>query len=80
LAKNIIMRLTEEEFLAIAKLQYAEMNKQLKPDEVDFYEYESRLDVIMNDFGRRVLEGSLSDTTVSSDKKKRFKRGSVKSA
>jgi hypothetical protein len=70
-AKKGKMRLTEEEFMAIAKSFYEEMTTELKDEEIDFYEYESRLDKKVTDFGRTILEKSLSDTEVSSEKKKK---------
>ncbi len=73
------MRLSEEEFINIAMSVYQEMTTELKVEEIDFYEYESRLDKIMTVFGREILEKSLSDTEVSLDKKKRYKRDSGKS-
>jgi hypothetical protein len=64
------MRLTEEEFIEKAKSMYKLMKEQLKSEELDFYEYESRLDVLSKDFSRAILESSLSDVEVSSEKKK----------
>jgi hypothetical protein len=49
---------------------YQELKDQLKDDEIDFYEYEKRLDGIMTNFGRDILESSLSDTDVVPSKKK----------
>jgi hypothetical protein len=78
--KTKAMRLTEEEFIEKAKSMYKLMKEQLKSEEIDFYEYESRLDVISKDFSRDILESSLSDIEVSSDKKKKSKRDLDKSA
>lgn len=64
------MRLTEEEFLKKAQSMYQLMKEQLKDEEIDFYEYESRLDEISRDFGRELLESSLSDVSVPDSKKK----------
>lgn len=68
------MKLTEAAFLAIAQQKYAQMQSELQETEIDFYEYEKRLDLIMTDFGRLILENGLSDTSVCKRKKKKLKR------
>lgn len=78
--KEKAMRLTEEEFISKAKSMYQLMKEQLKSEDIDFYEYESRLDEISKDFSRDILESSLSDIEVPSERKKKSKRVLDKSA
>jgi hypothetical protein len=73
------MRLTEEEFIKKAKSMYKLMKEQLKSEDIDFYEYESRLDELSKDFSRDILESSLSETEVPSEKKKKSKHDLDKS-
>lgn len=71
------MKMTEELFVAEAKKMYASLESELNSSTIDFYEYESRLDKLTTEFGRKVLELSLSETEVSSSEKKKFKLASV---
>ncbi len=68
------MKLTEAAFLAIAQQKYAQMQSELQETEIDFYEYEKRLDLIMTDFGRLILENGLRGKGGCKRKKKKLKR------
>ena len=61
--------MTEQEYLAICKSQYAEITK-LK-EVTDFYQYEKQFSDIMQDLNRRVFENSISTFSTDRRKKKR---------
>lgn len=60
--------MTEEEYIAIARQKYQELQK-LK-NEKSFYSYEKTFDEIWTDLGREVLEKNLSDVPTDRRKKK----------
>ena len=60
--------MTEEEYIAIARQKYLELQK-LK-NEKSFYSYEKTFDQIWTDLGRQVLEKNLSDVPADRRKKK----------
>lgn len=60
--------MTEEEYIAIARQKYQELQK-LK-NEKSFYSYEKTFDEIWTDLGRQVLEKNLSDVPTDRRKKK----------
>lgn len=60
--------MTEEEYIAIARQKYQEL-QNLK-DEKSFYAYEKTFDEIWTDLGRQVLEKNLSDLPADRRKKK----------
>ena len=61
-------KMTESEFIKIAKQKYQEL-RELK-DEKSFYEYEKKFDELWVEFGRQTLEKSISKTTKDRRKKK----------
>lgn len=61
--------MTHEEFLALAESQWEALSS-LK-EEKSFYEYEKRFEEIWLNYGRAVLEKSISDVSENRKKKKR---------
>lgn len=59
--------MTREEFLALAESQWDAISSL--QDEKSFYEYEKRFESIWINYGRSVLEKSISDTSTSKKKK-----------
>lgn len=64
------MKLSKEDFMALASVKYDLLETELDSNKIDFYEYEMRLEQIMLEFSRQILEQSLSTTEVSVHKKK----------
>lgn len=60
--------MTEEEYIAIARQKYHEL--QALKDKKTFYDYEKTFDEIWTDLGRQVQEKNLSDVPVDRRKKK----------
>lgn len=60
--------MTEEEYIAIARQKYQEL-QNLK-NEKSFYTYEKTFDEIWTDLGRQVLEKNISDVPADRRKKK----------
>jgi hypothetical protein len=60
--------MTEEQFLAICKSKYAELEK-LKEIK-GFYEYEKQFDKIMTELSRTLLESSIGEVPKDRRKKK----------
>jgi hypothetical protein len=72
-----MQNLSKATFLEKSSALYDELTSQLDSNQIDFYEYEKRLESIMLGFTQQILEEGLSDTQVSAHKKKTFKRGLV---
>ncbi len=60
--------MTEDEYMALARQKYQEL-QQLKTQPT-FYDYEKSFDAIWQELGRQVLEKSLSDVPTDRRKKK----------
>lgn len=60
--------MTEEDFLALARQKYQDL-QQLK-DKPTLYDYEKSFDEIWQDLGRQVLEKNLSNVPTDRRKKK----------
>lgn len=61
--------MTEEQFLALCRSKYEEINKL--NDLKDFYQYEKQFDSIMTELSRKLLESNLSEVPADRRKKKR---------
>lgn len=60
--------MTKQEYLSIAEGKYEELHAL---DEIDnFYDYEKEFERIVNELGREVLEGNISDVPADRRKKK----------
>jgi uncharacterized membrane protein len=66
---QLLPTMTEEEFLALARQKYQEL-QQLKTKPT-LYDYEKSFDEIWQELGRQVLEKNLSNVPVDRRKKKR---------
>ncbi len=60
--------MTEEQFIALARQQWAEL--QAIKQEQSFYEFEQQFDGIVRDFNRQVLEGTIGEVPKDHRKKK----------
>jgi hypothetical protein len=66
-----MQNLSRAVFLEKSSALYDELTRELDSNQIDFYEYEKRLESIMLGFTQQILEVGLSDTQVSAHKKKR---------
>ena len=67
--------LTKEAFMEKAGAFYEKLRQDLDDKSQDFYEYESKLDELLTQFGQEVLQESLGKVSENKRKKKNFKRG-----
>ena len=61
--------MTKEEFIALAKEKWEELEKKQAASE-NFFDYEQSFDEMWVEFGRQTLEGSLGEVAKDRRKKK----------
>lgn len=66
--------LTKEEFMSKASTFYDKLTEELNDKTQDFYDYESKLDELMTQFSKELLEESLGEVSKNIRKKKKSKR------
>lgn len=60
--------MSEEQFMAIARQKWAEL--QGIKEEHSFYEFEQKFDIIVREFNRQILEGTIGEVPKDHRKKK----------
>ena len=64
------VKLSKTEFLAKASELYDKLSINLDDETQDFYEYESKFDELLTEFGKDSLEGLISEKPINIRKKK----------
>ena len=67
--------LTKAEFLRRASLFYDKLTQDLDTEKQDFYEFESKLDELVQEFGKELMQESMGAVGDNVRQKKKFKQG-----
>ena len=65
------VKLSKTEFLAKASELYDKLSINIDDETQDFYEYESKFDELLTEFGKDSLEGLISEKPINIRKKKK---------